>query len=88
MRHKVTVYAGPNGERSPSIVVHDTDSDGPVEEILRKIGLEYKTADYFPERQVVIVVDPVNTDAGELREALDKLNGMAEDMQEFIRDAK
>lgn len=59
---RITVYAGPAtadvlGGLS-STKVHEVE-DSAVHEILRSIGLEWKTADYFPRRQVVITLDPV-----------------------------
>lgn len=63
---RVTVYAGPSAtdERESSVVGHVAD-DADVHELLRQIGLEWKTADYFPQRQVVITLDPVNEDEAE-----------------------
>lgn len=78
---RMTVYAG----------VGPDDADGPYEpettvryvpelempEELRKLGLEWRRADYFPTRQTVIVLDPVpdsETDVRALvREAAEKL---------------
>jgi hypothetical protein len=60
---RVTVYAGESawpGEQRPGSVVAHNDAD--VAEVLRHIGLEYKTADYFPGRQVVITIDPIPAD--------------------------
>ena len=57
---RIIVHAGdgPADEisaRGPSS--QDWSEHGP-EEALRRIGLEYKQADYFPTRQVVIVLTP------------------------------
>lgn len=67
---RITVYAGESsweGEQRPgSVVVHDHADVG---EVLRHIGLEYKSADYFPGRQVVITIDPIpdNSDSDDVR---------------------
>lgn len=54
---RIIAYAGPSGtDERPSSVV-DWSEEGP-EEALRRIGLEYKTADYMSQRQVVIVLTP------------------------------
>lgn len=76
---RITVYAGPaaRGGREASTVEHVVD-DRDVHEQLRLIGLEWKTADYFHERQVVITLDPIPTgDSSDvrlrIREAADAL---------------
>jgi hypothetical protein len=61
---RIQVYAGSKSaddheQRPPTIVDHGHIAESQVHEVLRHIGLEYKTADYFPERQVIIVLDPV-----------------------------
>lgn len=63
MLFRVTVYAGPSetDDRDPSVKVHEM-STGTIDETLRMIGMEYRGADYFPTRQVVITIDPVTTD--------------------------
>ena len=64
---RITIYAGlgedaSRGEAShfyePSVTSR-TCSESDVHEELRQIGLEWRTADYFPTRQTVIVLDPV-----------------------------
>jgi hypothetical protein len=74
---KITVYAGPSTTDKREVGVSDWSEYGP-EEALRRIGLEYKTADYFPQREVVITIqpdsdlmlDPVTAEIHRLRRAL------------------
>lgn len=57
----IQVFAGHSNnidERPPSAKIHGYVAESEVNETLRQIGLEYKTADYFTSRQVVIVIDP------------------------------
>lgn len=58
----IQVFAGHSTSeedlRPPSAKVHGYVAESEVHETLRQIGLEYKTADYFPHRQTVIVIDP------------------------------
>lgn len=60
---RVTVYAGASprdtedGPYEPSVGtcwVEERD----LSEHLRKLGLEWRQADYFPDRQTVITLDP------------------------------
>jgi hypothetical protein len=59
---QIQVFAGqpidPADERLASTVHHGSIALSEISETLRKIGLEYKTADYFTSRQVIIVIDP------------------------------
>lgn len=59
---RITVYAGEGpddgGLHKPSVVSYFT-SASEVHETLRQLGLEWKQADYFPARQVVITLDPI-----------------------------
>jgi hypothetical protein len=58
---RMTVYAGESSGSDPykpsvrTIVVEESQ----VHEELRRLGLEWKQADYFPTRQTVITFDPV-----------------------------
>jgi hypothetical protein len=45
-------------------------SERNVHEVLREVGLEYNTADYFSTRQVVIVLDPEQPDSDQARRAI------------------
>lgn len=60
---RITVYSGPSttDERPPAVSTR-TVADVDVDDELRKIGIEWRTADYMPQRQVVITLDPVTTD--------------------------
>lgn len=78
---RMTVYAGASpadetGPYEPSVVVR-TVRERDLSEELRKLGLEWKTADYFPTRQTVITLDPVPDERlnvqALVREATDKL---------------
>jgi hypothetical protein len=80
--HKITVYAGlgvAGAERASATA--DWSEHGP-EEALRRIGLEYKQADYFPTRQVVIVIDPVQVDP----EQVEKLKGQIRQAAELLEE--
>lgn len=56
---KIMVYAGPpindNASRPPS--VREYTDEGPVQALIN-LSQEYKSADYFQTRQVVIVLTP------------------------------
>jgi len=56
----IQVFAGTSkyDDRQPTIVDHGYVATNHVYTTLYEIGLEYKTADYFPNRQVVIVINP------------------------------
>lgn len=57
----IQVFAGhADGEdkRPPSVKNHGYIPESNVTETLRQIGLEYRTADYFGNRQVIIVINP------------------------------
>jgi hypothetical protein len=62
--HRIQVYAGhvdgphDDNTRPASAKDHGYVEARDVHEVLRQIGLEFKTADYFTERQVIIVIDP------------------------------
>jgi hypothetical protein len=78
--YKITVYAGKSNSDARPPSIHDwSDEEGPVE-ALRKIGLEYKGADYFHSRQVVIVIDPVQPSDE------DKLERLKQDIKELLDD--
>lgn len=78
---KVTVFAGPSidGQDDRPATIRDWSEYGPSE-ALRRIGLEYGSADYFQSREVVITLSPV---AGEdfaavrrsVRQAAEALEG-------------
>lgn len=59
---QVQVFAGHsidrNDEREPTTVQHDYIPVGELPEMLRAVGLNYKQADYFGTRQVVMVINP------------------------------
>jgi hypothetical protein len=59
---KIEVFAGSSidghDEREPSSYNHGNVADSEVADQLFRIGMEYKLADYFPNRQVVIVINP------------------------------
>jgi 2'-5' RNA ligase len=78
---RITTYAGPplhpNDVRGGTI--KDWTEDGP-EEALRKIGLEYRVADYFPNRQVVIVLEPVE-DQSELEQIRQRVRTASEALE-------
>lgn len=62
---RITGYAGESPtdtERPGSVKVYGPFEDCDVNEALRQIGLEWKTADYMTQRQVVLVLDPVEDD--------------------------
>lgn len=79
---RMTVYAGrgPDDDATdyrPSCVVHMV-AERDLSEELRKLGVEWRQADYFPTRQTVITLDPVPEPSevdvrGLVREAADKL---------------
>lgn len=78
---RISVYAGhsPDDADRPyaaSTTVR-TVSERDVSEELRKLGLEWRQADYFPGRQTVITLDPAGPDVGDvklkIREAADAL---------------
>ena len=64
---RITVYAGPAPTDDPDDAGSYTASVGlrgvfdtrDVSEELRQIGLEWRQADYFQNRQALIVLDPV-----------------------------
>jgi len=81
----ITVYAGisqdPNDMREASTVNHGTCALSLVNERLWSIGNEYKTADYFTSRQVVIVIDP-DPQVGELSAELQqKIADLSRDLE-------
>lgn len=86
---KITVYAGPSSTDSRPQSVADWSEYDP-EEALRRIGLEYKTADYFSQRQVVIVIDPADEppEAEQVRRLMRALeaSGVKFGLVEKIRD--
>lgn len=57
---RITLYSGPSDtdDRQDAVSVHLVD-EADVHERLRQIGLEWTTADYMPQRQVLIALDPV-----------------------------
>lgn len=62
---RITIYAGPHPDDElltssykPTVSVMEV-RDGDVSEELRKLGLEWRQADYFPNRQTVITLDPL-----------------------------
>jgi hypothetical protein len=60
MLTRITVYAGPSGEDPrESSVAFQVVANSDVSEHLRMLGLEWRTADYMPQRQVVITLDPI-----------------------------
>lgn len=68
---RMTVYAGSgpedeDGPYEPSTVVHLVDERDLSEE-LRKLGLEWRQADYFPTRQTVITFDPIPDEQTDVR---------------------
>lgn len=60
MMFRVTVYAGPSetDDRPSSVAQYEVSHDD-LGEKLRHIGLEWKTADYMPQRQVIIAINPI-----------------------------
>jgi hypothetical protein len=82
--HKITVYMGPGvqGSERASFTADWSWSEYGPEEALRRIGLEYKQADYFPTRQVVIVIDPVQVDP----EQVEKLKGQIRQAAELLEE--
>jgi hypothetical protein len=80
---RITVYAGrdENEARPPTTIAHEPVPMCDVHEELRRIGLEYKQADYFSTRQVLIVLEPVEPRAplrdvqSKIREAAMALEG-------------
>lgn len=80
---RMTIYAGPGpddgGLYKPSVSSRLID-ERELSEELRKLGLEWKQADYFSQRQTVITLDPMPA-AGEIdvqariREAATALEG-------------
>ena len=84
---KIQVFAGHSDDeqddnvRPPVGQNHGYVALSEVNETLRRIGLEYKQADYFPNRQVVIVIDPdPNVDPLPL-EAVEKLKDLAHQLE-------
>lgn len=81
---RITIYAGHNldptdSDYEPSTTVRMVD-ERDVSEELRKLGLEWRQADYFPGRQTVITLDPVDPNVAastevklKIREAADAL---------------
>lgn len=60
---RMTVYAGAgtddeDGPYEPSTIVRLV-AERDMSEELRKLGLEWRQADYFPTRQTVITLDPM-----------------------------
>lgn len=78
---RITVYAGPAKGTDAIPTVRDWSEHGP-EEALRRIGLEFKQADYFGHRQVVIVLDPV--DANEA--TMDVIKGKVRDAAGLLEE--
>lgn len=81
---RLTVYAGPRpddgGLYKPSVSSRLVD-ECELSEELRQLGLEWKQADYFPQRQTIIALDPVPDEIDEpdvrarVREAAAALEG-------------
>lgn len=80
---RITVYAGVSetDERPPSVKRHEPLPEQYVAERLGTIGLEWKTADYFQTRQVVIVLEPVaDADASDkAEETLREIRALLDD---------
>lgn len=76
---RMTIYAGSAGRGDPyePCVTTHLVAERDVSEKLRTIGLEWRQADYFPDRQTVITLDPVSDDGTDVkalvREAASKL---------------
>jgi hypothetical protein len=60
---KVTVYSGPSTVDSrPGDVTLRTVSERDLANVLSDLGNEWRNADYMGQRQVVITIDPVQSD--------------------------
>lgn len=71
---KIEVFAGSStnayDKREASTVNHGNVHNRDLADQLFRIGLEYKTADYFPNRQVVIVITPESTVPPEIQQKI------------------
>lgn len=82
---RITVYSGPaRDDMRPSSCTMRITEETEVHEELRKIGLEYKNADYMPQRQVVITLDPVAVTAEDADPLKVVLKGAVDKIEEFL----
>lgn len=85
---RITVYAGigpSDDEDAPyQASVHERGefSERDVSEELRKLGLEWRQADYFQTRQTLIVLDPVDPRAQDKTELRAKVREAASALEE------
>lgn len=63
---RMTIYAGIALDDEDGPYTHETTSrmvcERDLSEEMRKLGLEWRQADYFSTRQTIIVLDPVADD--------------------------
>lgn len=78
---RISIYTAPteNDCRGGAISTRVV-SENDVSEVLREIGLEWKTADYMSQRQVVLTLDPVREN--EVREIKTAVRAAAQALED------
>ena len=86
---RITIYAGLGEDKTegeaphfyePSVTAR-TCAEADVHEELRQIGLEWRTADYFPTRQTMIVLDPVPDEPPSMAAVQSKIRAAAASLE-------